>query len=381
MVLREEASYIRGQGDFEPSRQYGRAPIPVGIMESASEVVKHFRTGAMSQGSISVEARTLAIALNRLGKVSSSVVSLVLKLTRLEGREPIPFDSTEQETFCCSLGSRRGHRAVQNTIVSLSESLAHQQRRELCSWSSFPLQDLYEIVHVLVEALSLLQMMSKGHASASSESFVRQRHRRDGSAASPRGLPPRQSLVNCATFWKMSLAEAVVFLNVDARYEKGLNSSRWSRWQLWFAGSHRTRTAAMYENNRRFVRVRDSTAGGCRGRSPFLPVESFTKSIPAVKEGERVAFQLCSRSSITLEEDLHKFVHDLVDAPCPLQTMSKGHENHMATIESMVLLASQDEDSVALERLQSVEFSIAALSESVARQQAAVGADRLLACW
>ena len=43
-------------------------PVPLDEVESASEIVKRFATGAMSLGSISTEAHTtLAIAMNRIG--------------------------------------------------------------------------------------------------------------------------------------------------------------------------------------------------------------------------------------------------------------------------------------------------------------------------
>ena len=99
----------------------------------------------------------------------------------------------------------------------------------------------------------------------------------------------------------------------------------------------------------------------------LLAVDSSSESIPVVAEMEREAIEPCSQSSIALEADLCEIIHDLVDAPFRLQTMSKGHEIRMATIESTVLKTSQDR---ALERLQSFETSIAALSESVARRQA-----------
>ncbi|CAK8985174.1 unnamed protein product [Durusdinium trenchii] len=68
-----KASSIRGQLDFKPPRQYGRAALPLDAVEPASEIVKRFRTGAMSYGSISMEAHsTLAIALNRLGGFSNT---------------------------------------------------------------------------------------------------------------------------------------------------------------------------------------------------------------------------------------------------------------------------------------------------------------------
>jgi glutamate synthase (NADPH/NADH) len=62
-----KASSLRGQLDFKMPRQYGRTPIPLDSVEPASEIVKRFRTGAMSYGSISNEAHaTLALAMNRM---------------------------------------------------------------------------------------------------------------------------------------------------------------------------------------------------------------------------------------------------------------------------------------------------------------------------
>ncbi|MBS2962699.1 glutamate synthase large subunit [Actinocrinis puniceicyclus] len=50
-----------------------RAPIPIDEVEPVSEIVKRFSTGAMSYGSISLEAhQTLAIAMNRLGAKSNT---------------------------------------------------------------------------------------------------------------------------------------------------------------------------------------------------------------------------------------------------------------------------------------------------------------------
>ena len=54
---------LRGLLDFRPG-----APVPLAEVEPAAEIVRRFRTGAMSFGSLSVEAhQTLAIAMNRLG--------------------------------------------------------------------------------------------------------------------------------------------------------------------------------------------------------------------------------------------------------------------------------------------------------------------------
>jgi glutamate synthase (NADPH/NADH) large chain len=59
---------IRGLLDFKKG-----TPIPIDQVEPASEIVKRFKTGAMSFGSISKEAHeTLAIAMNRIGGRSNT---------------------------------------------------------------------------------------------------------------------------------------------------------------------------------------------------------------------------------------------------------------------------------------------------------------------
>jgi len=60
-------SNLRGQLEFRDAAEYGLSPVPLEEVEPASEIVKRFRTGAMSYGSISMEAHaTLAIAMNQL---------------------------------------------------------------------------------------------------------------------------------------------------------------------------------------------------------------------------------------------------------------------------------------------------------------------------
>lgn len=64
-----KACTLRGQLELKKSRK----PIPITDVESASEIVKRFATGAMSFGSISLEAHsTLAIAMNRIGGKSNT---------------------------------------------------------------------------------------------------------------------------------------------------------------------------------------------------------------------------------------------------------------------------------------------------------------------
>jgi len=56
--------------------------VPLDEVEPASEIVKRFCTGAMSYGSISLEAHTtLAIAMNKIGGKSNT--GLLVSLYRL----------------------------------------------------------------------------------------------------------------------------------------------------------------------------------------------------------------------------------------------------------------------------------------------------------
>ena len=64
---------LRGLFRFKGAHVTGRDSIPIEEVEPASEIVKRFSTGAMSYGSISMEAhQTLAIAMNRLGAKSNT---------------------------------------------------------------------------------------------------------------------------------------------------------------------------------------------------------------------------------------------------------------------------------------------------------------------
>jgi glutamate synthase domain-containing protein 2/glutamate synthase domain-containing protein 1/glutamate synthase domain-containing protein 3 len=66
----QEACTLRGLFDFQKGL---REPVPLDDVEPVSEIVSRFCTGAMSYGSISLEAhQTLAIAMNRLGAKSNT---------------------------------------------------------------------------------------------------------------------------------------------------------------------------------------------------------------------------------------------------------------------------------------------------------------------
>jgi glutamate synthase (ferredoxin) len=69
MVDNEKPHTLRGLVEFAPQNK----PIDINEVEPVSEIVKRFKTGAMSYGSISEEAHeTLAIAMNRLGGKSNT---------------------------------------------------------------------------------------------------------------------------------------------------------------------------------------------------------------------------------------------------------------------------------------------------------------------
>lgn len=64
------ACTLRGQLELV---QRAEKSIPIEEVEPASEIVKRFATGAMSFGSISIEAHTtLAIAMNRISGKSNT---------------------------------------------------------------------------------------------------------------------------------------------------------------------------------------------------------------------------------------------------------------------------------------------------------------------
>ncbi|WP_216208241.1 glutamate synthase large subunit [Amycolatopsis aidingensis] len=68
--LNREGGALRGMFSF---RAGGREPIPVEEVESVDSICRRFNTGAMSYGSISMEAhQTLAIAMNRIGGRSNT---------------------------------------------------------------------------------------------------------------------------------------------------------------------------------------------------------------------------------------------------------------------------------------------------------------------
>lgn len=69
MIDDEQSGYLRSLMDFN----YPENPIPIEEVESETEIVKRFKTGAMSYGSISEEAHeALAIAMNHLKGKSNS---------------------------------------------------------------------------------------------------------------------------------------------------------------------------------------------------------------------------------------------------------------------------------------------------------------------
>ena len=69
----ENLMTLRGLFEFADAETSGRRAIPIDEVESVSEIVKRFSTGAMSYGSISQEAHeTLAIAMNRIGGKSNT---------------------------------------------------------------------------------------------------------------------------------------------------------------------------------------------------------------------------------------------------------------------------------------------------------------------
>ena len=88
-MQRENILILRGQLEFN----YPKKGIPIEEVESVDEIVKRFKTGAMSYGSISKEAHeTLAIAMNQLhGKSNSGEGGE--EIERLDTRTAVPQSS------------------------------------------------------------------------------------------------------------------------------------------------------------------------------------------------------------------------------------------------------------------------------------------------
>lgn len=70
MISEEQTFFLRGLLDFN----FGKRPaVPLDEVEPVESILKRFKSGAMSYGSISKEAHeTLAIAMNRIGGKSNS---------------------------------------------------------------------------------------------------------------------------------------------------------------------------------------------------------------------------------------------------------------------------------------------------------------------
>jgi len=69
MANEQQFTFLRHLLDFKSNRK----PVPLNEVESVDSIVRRFKTGAMSYGSLSKEAHeTLAIAMNRLGGKSNS---------------------------------------------------------------------------------------------------------------------------------------------------------------------------------------------------------------------------------------------------------------------------------------------------------------------
>eukprot|EP00930_Biecheleria_cincta_P054051 TRINITY_DN3994_c0_g1_i2.p1 TRINITY_DN3994_c0_g1~~TRINITY_DN3994_c0_g1_i2.p1 ORF type:complete len:2158 (-),score=436.10 TRINITY_DN3994_c0_g1_i2:218-6520(-) len=76
-----------GQLEFRSADEYGKKSLSLDEVEPAANIVKRFRTGAMSYGSISMEAHaTLAMAMNKLGGKSN---------TGEGGEDPLRFKEME----------------------------------------------------------------------------------------------------------------------------------------------------------------------------------------------------------------------------------------------------------------------------------------------
>ncbi|HOM70952.1 MAG TPA: glutamate synthase large subunit, partial [Armatimonadota bacterium] len=90
-LMNDQTGTLRGLLSLKPSN----TPVPIDEVEPVESIVKRFKTGAMSYGSISQEAHeTLAIAMNRLGGKSN---------TGEGGEDPERFYSNNGDSRCSAI--------------------------------------------------------------------------------------------------------------------------------------------------------------------------------------------------------------------------------------------------------------------------------------
>lgn len=108
---------IRGLFDFN----FAETPVPLDEVESVDSIVKRFKTGAMSYGSISQEAHeTLAIAMNQLhGKSNSG-----------EGGESLERLLTKDRRLTDVLQSSR----LRQVVSVLHQDTSHLQTKFRLKW-------------------------------------------------------------------------------------------------------------------------------------------------------------------------------------------------------------------------------------------------------
>lgn len=108
---------IRGLFDFN----FAETPVPLDEVESVDSIVKRFKTGAMSYGSISQEAHeTLAIAMNQLhGKSNSG-----------EGGESLERLLTKDRRLTDVLRSSR----LRQVVSVLHQDTSHLQTKFRLKW-------------------------------------------------------------------------------------------------------------------------------------------------------------------------------------------------------------------------------------------------------
>ncbi len=120
----KQLATLRGLLEFKPADQ----PLRIEEVEPAEEIVKRFKTGAMSFGSISFEAHAnLAIAMNRIGGKSN---------TGEGGEDPIRF-----KPFLNGTGGQGVARDTAKLRVARDTAKRRQELAELSPWAAEILQD------------------------------------------------------------------------------------------------------------------------------------------------------------------------------------------------------------------------------------------------
>ncbi len=195
---------VRGLLDFN----YAETPVPLDEVESVDSIVKRFKSGAMSYGSISQEAHeALAIAMNKLGGKSNSGEGG-------ESDERIATKGTKENRCSAIKQVASGRFGVTSAYLNSADELQISLISPPPHHDIYSIEDLAQLIYDLKNANKQARISVKlvseagvgtvaaGVAKAGAEVILISGY--DGGT----GAAPRSSIYNAGLPWELGLAEA-----------------------------------------------------------------------------------------------------------------------------------------------------------------------------